>query len=92
MTNEQPPIMPPKFLQSAPLKVWRSQTGFCFLRSEALQTGGMLLSAQNGHLWHLYAPCDGDQWAGILCGLANDMQEAFTAAVQAMPTANSQPT
>lgn len=104
MTNQQtiqapdhhpnPPIPVPAFLRSAPIKVWRSPAGLWFLRSEALQTGGVLrlVAEEQGSRWILYVPCDSDQWAGILCGLANDLQEAFTAAVQAMPTANSKPT
>ena len=85
-----PPIPAPSFLQD--VKVWRSPAGLWFLRSEAQQTGGMLLTASDGHLWHLYTPCDSDQWGGILLGLANDLQQVFTEAMHSMPTANSQPT
>lgn len=87
-----PPLAPPGFLLDQPLKVWRSPAGLWFLRSDAHQAGGMLLPGSNGHIWHLYVPCDGDLWAGILLGVAADLQAAAEKAIQAMPTINSQPT
>ncbi len=88
------PLAPPPFLSDHNLKVWRSPAGIWFLYSEAHQTGGMLRTGADGHIWQLYTPCDADQWAGILLGIANDLQAAAEAVAEAlmrdMPAANSQ--
>ncbi|WP_449370248.1 hypothetical protein [Thiomonas sp.] len=86
-----PPLPAPEFLQSAPLKVWQSPAGIWFLRSEALQVGGILLRGADGHIWRLYAPCDGDRWAGILQGLAADFEAILSQMTAALPAANQTP-
>ena len=87
-----PPIPAPCFLQD--VKVWRSPTGIWFLRSEALQTGGVLRVTPDyqGSRWILFTPCDFDQWACIMQGIACDLQSAVDAVAQAMPTVNAKPT
>ena len=94
--NEQPPAMPPvaapAFLRSASLKVWRSKAGIWFLRSEELQTGGVLLRSADGDIWRLYTPCDFDQWSGILQGLAADLEAVRNQLIQSLPAANDRPT
>ena len=92
-TAMQPPIPAPDFLRSAPLKVWQSPAGLWLLRSEALQTGGILRMGASEHdtRWILYTPCDFDEWAGILQGIADGLQ-ALVGDLAHMQTANARPT
>ena len=91
-TAMQPPIPAPDFLRSAPLKVWRSPAGIWFLRSETLQTGGILrMSAEDqGTRWTLFTPCDFDEWAAILHGIADGLQ-AMTGDLTHMQAVNARP-
>ena len=94
-TNEptaQPPIPAPVFLCSAPLKVWQSPAGIWFLRSETLQTGGVLrMSAEDqGTRWILFTPCDFDEWAAILQDIADGLQ-AMTSDLTRMQAVNARP-
>ena len=88
-----PPIPVPSFLRSEPLKVWRSPAGIWFLRSETLQTGGILRMGTGEHdtRWILYTPCDFDEWAGILQSIADGLQ-ALVGDLAHMQTANARPT
>lgn len=87
-----PPIPVPSFLRSEPLKVWRSPAGIWFLRSETLQTGGVLrMSAEDqGTRWILFTPCDFDEWAAILQDIADGLQ-AMTSDLTHMQAVNARP-
>ena len=89
----QPPIPAPGFLRPDTLKVWRSPAGLWLLRSEALQTGGILRMGTGEHdtRWILYTPCDFDEWAGILQSIADGLQ-ALVGDLAHMQTANARPT
>ena len=95
--NEHPPAMPPvpvpQFLQSAPCRVWCSAAGLWFLRSEALQTGGILRRADDPSesRWILYTPTDFDQWADILQRIADDLEALARQPLQNLPAANLRP-
>ncbi|MGE0105708.1 MAG: hypothetical protein AB7S53_01925 [Thiomonas sp.] len=88
-----PPIPVPGFLRIAPVKAWRSPAGIWFLRSEELQVGGILRLTSEPHesRWVLYTPCDADEWADILQGLANGLQSMLDQAMAATPAANKEP-